>query len=87
MSEATRGYIYKIQRPAIGGNIVMKFPPKPKTPYILDEAQDKRIFRKLGKFSKKRLDKTEESLIKFLYSQLEKDWQTPLEKFIDRLLK
>ena len=65
----------------------MKFPPKPKTPYILDRAQDKRIFRKLEKFSKKRLDKNKESLIKFLYSQLEKDWQTPLEKFIDKLSK
>ncbi len=65
----------------------MKFPPKPKTPYILDKAQDKRIMRKLNGLSKREFDKSGEKLIKFLYSQLETDWRTPLEKFIDQLLK
>jgi len=65
----------------------MKFPPKPKTPYVLPEPQDRRIFRKLQKFSKKKLSREEEKLIKLLYSQLEIDWRTPLEKFIDKLLK
>jgi len=65
----------------------MKFPPKPRTPYILDDPQNKRIFEKLGKFSEKKIDKDKEKLIKLLYSQLEDDWRMPLEKFIDRLLK
>ncbi len=65
----------------------MKFPPKSKTSYILDKPQDRRIFEKLGKFSKVKLDKEKEALLKFLYSQLEDDWQTPLEKFVDRLNK
>jgi len=65
----------------------MKFPPKPKTPYILDKAQDKRIMRKLNQLSKRKLSKNEEKLTKLLYSQLETDWRTPLEKFIDQLLK
>ena len=58
----------------------MKFPPKPKTPYILDKAQDKRIMRKLNMLSEKKSDKTREKIVKLLYSQLETDWRTPLEK-------
>ncbi|MBI4086162.1 MAG: hypothetical protein HY433_02905 [Candidatus Liptonbacteria bacterium] len=65
----------------------MKFPPKPKTPYVLSKPQDRRIFRKLKKLSGKKLSREEEKLIKLLYSQLETDWRTPLEKFIDKLLK
>ncbi|MDO8664804.1 MAG: hypothetical protein Q7K44_04665 [Candidatus Liptonbacteria bacterium] len=65
----------------------MKFPPKPKTPYILDKAQDRRIMRKLNMLSKIKFNKNDEKLIKLLYSQLETDWRTPLEKFIDQLLK
>lgn len=63
----------------------MKIPPKPKTPYVLDKAQDKRIFRKLHKLAKKKT--TDETLLRLLYSQLEKDWRTPLEKFTDKLLQ
>ena len=65
----------------------MKFPPKPKTPYLFPKEQDKIIFEKLSKFKDRKLSKDEENLIKFLYSQLEDDWRTPLEKFIDKLLK
>ena len=61
--------------------------PKPKTKYILDTPQDQRIFKKLQMLSKKKLSDKKKQLIKLLYSQLEKDWQTPLEKFIDRLVK
>ncbi|MDO8590185.1 MAG: hypothetical protein Q7R69_02840 [bacterium] len=64
----------------------MKFPPEPKTPYILDKEQDKRIFEKLSKFKNKKLTKGQEELIAFLYTQLEDDWRTPLEEFIDKLL-
>lgn len=65
----------------------MKFPPKPKTPYLFIKKQDKAIFRKLSEFEDKKLTKKDEELVKFLYSQLEKNWRDPLEKFIDKMLK
>ena len=65
----------------------MKFPLKPKTPYILNNGQDQRIFSKLEKFNNKNLIPEQEKLIKLLYTQLETDWRTPLEEFIDELLK
>jgi len=65
----------------------MKFPPKPKNTYVLTGLQDRRIFRKLQKLPKKKLFPKEEKLIALLYSQLENDWRTPLEKFIDKLLR
>lgn len=64
----------------------MEFPPKPKTKYVLDNEQDKRIFEKLAKFEGKKISPEDEELIKFLYSQLEEDWRTPLEEFVDKLL-
>lgn len=65
----------------------MKFPPKPKTPYLFLKEQDKVIFDNLAKFKEKKLTKKDEELVKLLYSQLEDDWRTPLENFIDKLLK
>ena len=65
----------------------MKFPPEPKTPYILDKEQDQRIFSKLAKLKERKLTKKEEELVKLLYTQLETDWRTPLEEFIDKLLE
>jgi hypothetical protein len=64
----------------------MKFPPKSKNHYILDSAQDKRIFKKLNVLAR-RVGKKDSRLLTFLYSQLEKDWATPLENFVDGLLK
>ncbi len=65
----------------------MKFSPEPKTLYILDKEQDQRIFAKLEQFKNKKLTPEHEELIKFLYTQLETDWRTPLEEYIDKLLK
>jgi len=65
----------------------MKFPPKPATPYLLPKPQDRRILKKLNRFSGKKLTPKKEDLIKFLYSQLETDWRMPLEEYIDKLLK
>ncbi len=45
--------------------------------------QDKRIFAKLNNLARK--IKNQDGLLKLLYSQLEEDWRTPLEKFIDKL--
>jgi hypothetical protein len=63
----------------------MKFPPEPKTPYVLDKEKYRVIFEKLKKFEDKKLSKEDEELVKFLYSQMEENWETPLEKFIDKL--
>jgi len=63
----------------------MEFPPKSKTPYRLENEQDKIIFDKLAKFEDKKLGAEDEELVKFLYSQLEDDWRAPLEKFVDKL--
>jgi hypothetical protein len=65
----------------------MKLPPKNKTSYVFDNEQDKRIFNKLSEFRKAKIGKEQEKLISFLYSQLEKNWRDPLEKYIDQLLK
>jgi len=65
----------------------MEFPPKAKTKYVFDNEQDKIIFEKLAKFDGKNISLEDEELIKFLYSQLEDDWRTPLEEFIDKLLE
>lgn len=46
----------------------MKFPPKPKTPYVLDKEQDKRILKKLNNLAKQGF--RDEKLLKLLYSQL-----------------
>jgi len=51
----------------------MKFPPDPKTPYLLPTPQDKLLFDKLAKFEGKNLSKEDKKLIEFLYSQLEQD--------------
>jgi hypothetical protein len=64
----------------------MKFPPKPKTPYTLDAKQEEIIFAKLALLEDKKLSPDDEQLIKFLYSQLEDDWQTPLENLVDELI-
>ncbi|MDP3883270.1 MAG: hypothetical protein Q8Q48_04415 [Candidatus Staskawiczbacteria bacterium] len=65
----------------------MRFPPEPKTSYVLDKPQYKRIFDKLSKFVAKKLSKKDEEVVRFLYSQLEENWEDPLEKFIDKMLK
>jgi len=64
----------------------MEFPPIPTTKYLLPDEQDKRIFDKLGKLVQCELSQQEEVLVKLLYSQLEDDWRSPLESFVDQLL-
>jgi len=63
----------------------MNFPPKPESAYSIENDQDRRIFALLKKFSEKELTEEEEEIIKFLYSQLEKDWRTPLEQMANQL--
>ena len=54
---------------------------------MLDKEQDQRIFAKLASFSGRELTQEQEELIQFIYTQLETDWRTPLEEFLDRLLQ
>ena len=56
-----------------------------KAAYNIENDQDRRIFALLKKFSEKELTEEEEEIIKFLYSQLEKDWRTPLEQMANQL--
>ena len=86
MSSRKSSLIYKLIINHLTKNN-MKFSPKPKMQYILDKKQDQCIFAKLAQFQKQKLSKEKEKLVKFLYTQLETDWRTPLEKFIDKLLK
>ena len=64
----------------------MKFPPEPKTPYVLGRDVYKRVFEKLAQFEGKELSQSDEDLIKLLYSQLEQNWEDRLEEFVDKLL-
>ncbi len=68
-------------------DLEMKIPPEPKTPYVLDKPQGQRIFRKLKTLSRRKWARENSALLKLFYTQLETDWRTPLEKFIDKLLK
>src|SRR3989344_4733749 len=52
-----------------------------------EKEQDQHIFAKLEQFKNKKLIPEQEELIKLLYTQLETDWRTPLEEYIDKLLK
>lgn len=63
----------------------METPPQPRTDYMLDNDQDRRIFEKLRVLASQ--PGVNEELVRFLYTQLEKDWRTPLEDYIDRLLQ
>lgn len=65
----------------------MELPPEPKTKYVFDNEQDKRIFAKLGKFEILALNQEQEEVVKFLYSQLETNWRDPFEAFADEFLE
>ncbi|OHA09858.1 MAG: hypothetical protein A3A44_02750 [Candidatus Sungbacteria bacterium RIFCSPLOWO2_01_FULL_60_25] len=65
----------------------MKIPPKPKTRYVFPEAQDRRIFAKLKLLGRRELNRDQQVILKLFFSQMEDDWRTPLEKFVDKLLR
>ena len=65
----------------------MKVKPEDKKKYLLLEDQDYEILEKIYKLEKKQLSSEDKKLVKLLRTQLERDWRTPLVKFLDRLLK
>jgi len=55
--------------------------------YVLKTKQDKRILEKIKELEKKRLTASEKKIAALCKSQLEDDWRTPLEKFVDTMLR
>jgi len=64
----------------------MKFPPEPTTPYVLTRDIYKRIFDKLATLNGKELSAQDEELARLFYSQLEENWEVPLEASVDKLV-
>jgi hypothetical protein len=65
----------------------MKVRPEDKKKYLLLKDQDYEILEKIYKLEKKELSFEDKKMVKFLRTQLERDWRTPLVKFLDQLLK
>ncbi|OGY45947.1 MAG: hypothetical protein A3J62_01440 [Candidatus Buchananbacteria bacterium RIFCSPHIGHO2_02_FULL_38_8] len=65
----------------------MKILPKDKKKYILADKKDFIILNKIYKLEKKLLSRDDRKLVKFIRTQLERDWRTPIIKLLDQLLK
>lgn len=52
----------------------------------LDEKRDYKILEIIYELEKKKLNKEQKELVKFLKSQLEDDWRKPLLKFLKKLI-
>lgn len=56
--------------------------------YVLKEKQDFKILHKIQFLEKQaNLSKTEKEFLKFLKTQLLKDWRTPILKELNRMLR
>ena len=65
----------------------MKIKLQDKKKYILADKEDFLILEKIYKLEQKKLSPEDKKLVKFLRTQLEEDWRTPLINFLDKLLK
>jgi len=54
---------------------------------LLEEDRDYEILEKIYLLEKKKLDKDQKELVRFLKSQLQDDWRKPLSQFLDKLIK
>ncbi len=54
--------------------------------YVLKTKQDERILEKTKRLGRLARTQPEKKLVRFLKTQLEEDWRTPLEKFVDAAL-
>jgi len=61
--------------------------PEDNKKYLLLENRDYEILEKIYKLENKALSPEDKKIVSFLRTQLEKDWRTPLVKFLDKLLK
>jgi len=59
-----------------------------KKKYVMSTDKDFEILAKIKKIEKmKKLSKQDRFIIKFIRTQLERDWRTPLLKALDKILK
>lgn len=58
-----------------------------KKKYVLKTDQDYEILDKIHQLEKQKLSAEDRELIKFIRTQLEDDWRTPIIKLLDKLLK
>ncbi|OGY45384.1 MAG: hypothetical protein A2744_04235 [Candidatus Buchananbacteria bacterium RIFCSPHIGHO2_01_FULL_44_11] len=54
--------------------------------YVFKEKKDFIIFDKISQLESKKLSVEDKKLVKFLRTQLEDNWRTPLVNFLDKLL-
>ncbi|MBU2542808.1 hypothetical protein KJ785_04590 [Patescibacteria group bacterium] len=64
-----------------------KIKPTDKKKLPLKEDMDYKILEMIYELEKKKLNKEQKELVKFLKTQLEDDWRKPLLKFLKKLSK
>lgn len=69
------------------GGFEMKITTYEKKNYILNDKKNLQILGKIKEVEKIRLNKKDKEAIKLIRTQLKKDWQTPLIKYLNKLLK
>ncbi|HIH20727.1 TPA: hypothetical protein HA244_05655 [Candidatus Micrarchaeota archaeon] len=55
--------------------------------YVLTSDRDLKILEACKRLERKKLSKAEKQFVELIKSQLEKDWRTPLLKFLNALIK
>lgn len=58
-----------------------------KKKYVLAEKRDFIILDKIYQLEKHSLSTSDRKLVKFIQTQLERDWRTPIIKLLNQLLK
>jgi len=61
--------------------------PAEKKKYVLSTDQDYEILDKIKQLEKQKLSIKDKELVKFIRTQLEEDWRTPIIKLLDSMLK
>lgn len=54
--------------------------------YVLNDKEDLIILSKIKKVEKMKVNKQDSEVIKLIRTQLEKNWRTPLIRYLDKLL-
>lgn len=65
----------------------MKITPYEKKNYVLADKEDLIILKKIKDLEKKKLSKEDKDLVKFIRTQLKKNWRLPIIRYLNRLLK
>lgn len=60
---------------------------KEREKYVLSTHRDFEILRKCKELEKMKLSKQDKALVKFIKTQLERDWRKPVLKELERLFK